>query len=148
MSTAEKTIRFGGYALTHWGFNGGQIKISRDNFASDGACGWFPISLFRGLTIRDILAKAIQVNLEVKAASETAAALAKELGCTFGAIGNIERWGDDMCYSIYLPHPGRVGTYADRVGSWSHTDLATVNWDDVRAQVVRRLELRSQQEVA
>jgi hypothetical protein len=35
-------------------------------------------------------------------------ALAVELpGITFGYIGNVERWGDDRSWEIFLPHPGR-----------------------------------------
>jgi hypothetical protein len=36
---------------------------------------------------------------------------------TFGYIGNIEFGKHFELYSVYLPHPNRVGTYGDRIGS-------------------------------
>lgn len=36
---------------------------------------------------------------------------------TFGYIGNLTPRHDDRLWSVFLPHPGRVGTENDRVGS-------------------------------
>lgn len=46
---------------------------------------------------------------------------------TFGYIGNgrftSNGWNlDDTLWSVYLPHPGRVGTYQDRIGDVSYGD--------------------------
>lgn len=49
---------------------------------------------------------------------------------TFGYIGNIATGaqlgskGDDTMWSVYLPHPGRVGTDKDRIGFFRHGDEA------------------------
>lgn len=44
-------------------------------------------------------------------------------GVTMGYIGNIYADGtDDRAWSIFLPHPGRVGTEADRLGRYSTQD--------------------------
>ncbi len=46
-------------------------------------------------------------------------------GATFGYIGNCEMRPngdyrfDDRAWSVFLPHPGRVGTYDDRIGSFA-----------------------------
>lgn len=50
-------------------------------------------------------------------------------GVTFGYIGNL--WtgatdgskGDDRSFMVFLPHPNRVGTDADRLGGFSYGDL-------------------------
>jgi len=49
---------------------------------------------------------------------------------TFGYIGNCDRlqadgtWGyDDRSWSVFLPHPGRVGTSEDRIGSFPTGDV-------------------------
>lgn len=36
-------------------------------------------------------------------------------GITFGYLGNCESWGDDRSWYVFLPHPGRVGTFNDAV---------------------------------
>jgi len=71
-------------------------------------------------------------------------ALATELpGITFGYIGNVgvDRSGpyDDRSWRVFLPHPGRVGTYTDSVGLGSTADLgrAVADWDRIVA-VARR----------
>ena len=67
--------------------------------------------------------------------------LAKELpGITLGYLGNIESWGDDREWHIFLPHPGRVGSYKDRVVIAETASLpnAVRDWDQV-AGTVRRL---------
>ena len=63
-------------------------------------------------------------------------ALKRELpGVTFGYIGNcgVDRSGpfDDRSWYIFLPHPGRVGTYEDRIGGFRTSDLATMlaSWE-------------------
>jgi len=48
---------------------------------------------------------------------------------SFGYIGNgrlgPDGWNlDDCLWSIYLPHPGRVGTSEDRLGSITNNDVA------------------------
>jgi hypothetical protein len=43
-------------------------------------------------------------------------------GVTFGYIGNVERWGDDRSWMVFLPHPGRVGTDGDHIGGFSTND--------------------------
>lgn len=47
---------------------------------------------------------------------------------TVGYIGNGQMtpngWDlSNVRWSVFLPHPGRVGTHKDRVGSWSTGDL-------------------------
>jgi hypothetical protein len=62
--------------------------------------------------------------------------LAKELpGTTFGYIGNFERWGDDRSFHIFLPHPGRVGSYEDSVSLGSVKQLPTAldKWPSLEA---------------
>lgn len=44
-------------------------------------------------------------------------------GATFGYIGNVERWGDERCWMVFLPHPGRVGTDGDHIGGFSTDDV-------------------------
>lgn len=41
---------------------------------------------------------------------------------TFGYIGNLSRHGDDRSWSVFLPHPGRVGTSADSIGGFRTGD--------------------------
>lgn len=60
---------------------------------------------------------------------------AKEFpGLSFGYIGNIERWGDDRYWMVFLPHPGRVGGFNDsvRIGDTkqllNHPDIDAVIW--------------------
>jgi hypothetical protein len=67
--------------------------------------------------------------------------LAVELpGITFGYIGNCERWGDDRSWEIFLPHPGRIGTYADCVslGPTISLDKRAVEWETLRATAIRK----------
>lgn len=66
--------------------------------------------------------------------------LADELpGVTFGYVGNFERWGDDRSFCIFLPHPGRVGTYGDSVSLGQLWQLpgALDKWDGL-ADAARR----------
>lgn len=58
--------------------------------------------------------------------------LAVELpGITMGYIGNFESWGDDRYFHIFLPHPGRVGTFGDsvRLGDFTQLPQAAAKWD-------------------
>lgn len=47
-------------------------------------------------------------------------------GISFGYIGNIPVGAaqgsqhDDRAFYVFLPHPGRVGTYDDRIGGFSY----------------------------
>lgn len=41
---------------------------------------------------------------------------------TIGYIGNSGPGFDDRSWSVFLPHPGRVGTREDQVGSWRTGD--------------------------
>lgn len=43
-------------------------------------------------------------------------------GVTIGYIGNMEQWGDDRSWRIFLPHPNRVGTYRDSRGGHKTED--------------------------
>jgi len=45
-------------------------------------------------------------------------------GATFGYIVTLERSGDFRVWSVFLPHPGRVGTREDRIGSFATGDAA------------------------
>jgi hypothetical protein len=45
-------------------------------------------------------------------------------GWTFGYIGNVSHERDDRAWYAFRPHPGRVGTHADRIGGQSTADLA------------------------
>jgi hypothetical protein len=42
---------------------------------------------------------------------------------SFGYIGNVEVGRDDRLWSVFLPHPGRVGTAADAIGAFRTGDL-------------------------
>lgn len=42
---------------------------------------------------------------------------------TFGYIGNLSGSRDDRRWMIFLPHPGRVGTYDDQVGGFETGSL-------------------------
>jgi hypothetical protein len=44
-------------------------------------------------------------------------------GLSFGYIGNYGRHGDDRSWRFFLPHPGRIGTYADCVSLGSTAQL-------------------------
>jgi len=61
-------------------------------------------------------------------------------GVTFGYIGNCERWGDDRLWAIFLPHPGRVGSFADSVSIVRKEKLpkAVTNWDALAGLARRR----------
>lgn len=41
---------------------------------------------------------------------------------TFGYIGNLDRDSDHRSWSVFLPHPGRVGTSADSIGGFATGD--------------------------
>jgi len=44
-------------------------------------------------------------------------------GWTWGYIGNVYPDGtDDRSWSIFVPHPGRVGTLEDRIGDFTTAD--------------------------
>ena len=58
--------------------------------------------------------------------------LAKELpDITFGYIGNcgVHRSGrfDDRQWHVFLPHPGRIGSYYDSV-SWGQRIISALLW--------------------
>lgn len=57
-------------------------------------------------------------------------------GITFGYLGNVESWGDDREWYIFLPHPGRVGKYGDGVslGHTNHGYIAVGQWAGLEAQ--------------
>lgn len=63
-----------------------------------------------------------------KVAGLLSEALGADVRC--GYIGNCSgipdtpAWRDDRSWSIFLPHPGRVGTDADRIGCVRTEDLA------------------------
>lgn len=42
---------------------------------------------------------------------------------TFGYIGNCGAGYDDRAWYAFAPHPGRVGTAADRIGGYSTDEL-------------------------
>lgn len=66
--------------------------------------------------------------------------LSKELpGISFGYIGNIESWGDNRDFRVFLPHPGRVGGLSDSVGLGNFKDLASAleAWPQIDARVRR-----------
>lgn len=56
----------------------------------------------------------------LKRADETIRKLIKDLeGVSYGYIGNVWNDGtDDRSWSIFLPHPDRIGTAADRIGGY------------------------------
>jgi len=63
--------------------------------------------------------------------------LAYELpGVTFGYIGNLSHRYDDRSFRVFLPHPGRMGTYADCVG-------ITDNYDRLYDHVGRWVEIEA-----
>lgn len=67
---------------------------------------------------------------------EKVSALSAELpGVTFGYIGNFERGRDDRSFYIFLPHPGRVGTYEDSVslGVFDKLPAALAKWPQLEA---------------
>lgn len=71
---------------------------------------------------------------------ENVAALSEELpGLSFGYIGNIESWGDDRDFRVFLPHPGRVGGLDDSVSLGGVTSLgaAVKTWPAIEARVRR-----------
>ena len=66
-------------------------------------------------------------------------ALAAELiGVTFGYLGNCDVCGgwDDRIWYVFLPHPGRVGTYSDRVEVGRTAQLAEglEKWERIEAR--------------
>lgn len=43
---------------------------------------------------------------------------ATEHKVTFGYVGNLGNGRDDRTWMVFLPHPGRVGTWEDQVGGF------------------------------
>jgi hypothetical protein len=75
--------------------------------------------------------------------------LANELpGITIGYLGNIELWGDDRAFYVFLPHPGRVGTYSDMVslGQYYQLPAAVPQWEQIAATARRLYHNRSGRE--
>lgn len=76
------------------------------------------------------------------------ALIAEIPGVTFGYLGNVgigrEGRYDDRSWYIFLPHPGRVGTYLDAVGGYSTGNLGLMlaAWDRLAAEARRRMEAR------
>lgn len=131
---ANKVIKCGATKLIDFG---SQVKVIKGD-AFDGS--FLPMTLVKGLTIRQILALLDRVNADEKEFFRRAEILkATYPGVSFGYIGNVETCWDDRGYSIYLPHPGRVGTYADRVGMWARWELhkALASWATVEAAVAK-----------
>ena len=63
-------------------------------------------------------------------------------GITFGYLGNVERWGDDRTWFIFLPCPGRIGSYNDQVRLGSTKDIAEhADIDAVISSSMARVEL-------
>lgn len=92
----------------------------------------------------DVLARGVAAALEGKAAD-----LKRELpGVTFGYIGNCgsDRSGrfDDRSWYIFLPHPGRVGDYSDRLGGYRTQDLGRMleAWDRLAAAAREAMRTR------
>lgn len=72
-------------------------------------------------------------------------ALKAELpGITFGYIGNVgvDRSGpfDDRSWYVFLPHPGRIGTYADRVFVGHKTLESVRDWSAIEFEVRRAMK--------
>ena len=42
---------------------------------------------------------------------------------SFGYLGNCGPGFDDRSWMVFLPHPGRPGTYADQIGSFRTGDV-------------------------
>ena len=63
-------------------------------------------------------AKVKRQGQRLRRCDESIRELIKDIeGVSYGYIGNV--WGDgtdDRSWSIFLPHPNRVGTAADRIG--------------------------------
>jgi hypothetical protein len=88
--------------------------------------------------IAQVLDPVVLARLEIDA---NVAELAAELpGITFGYIGNIERWGDDRAWAVFLPHPGRVGGTGDSVALGETADLpkAAANWASIVSAARKR----------
>jgi hypothetical protein len=56
---------------------------------------------------------------------------------SFGYIGNCGPGFDERSWAVFLPHPGRVGTYSDSVaiGSTDKLSEAAANWDAIERRV-------------
>jgi hypothetical protein len=83
---------------------------------------------------------AVQIANADKEISAKVDELKAELpGITYGYIGNIEigPYRDDRSFRIFLPHPGRVGTYRDSVALGSIDDLpiALAKWASILTTV-------------
>lgn len=121
---------------------GSQVKvIEGDRFDGD----FLPKGMVQGLTVREIRAKVAKMVADeaefFRRGEELKAAFP---GVTFGYIGNLETQWDDRGYSIYLPHPGRIGTYQDRIGLWRRWELdeALSEWDQIVESVRKGMEGR------
>lgn len=80
-----------------------------------------------------------RVDLDAKVAE-----LALDLpGISFGYIGNLEHWGDDRAWAVFLPHPGRVGGPEDSVwlGETSRLPQAAAKWESIAATARSRYHL-------
>ena len=74
-------------------------------------------------------------------------ALASEFpGVTFGYLGNCgtDSRGafDETSWYVFLPHPGRIGIWTDRVGGYPRFELPEMesNWERIEVQVRRRMQ--------
>jgi hypothetical protein len=67
--------------------------------------------------------------------------LSQELpGVTFGYIGNLERWGDDRSWAVFLPHPARVGGFNDQIsiGTTEKLPAAVNKWAAIAESARKR----------
>ena len=119
---------------------------TRDGFIRiehKGKClALWPQRFIEGLTRSEIMERVKAVN----AAREEINRKAEELiaahpGLGFGYVGNSTSTFDDRIYMFFLPHPGRVGTFADRFGRYRpwELDQMLADWPKLEATVAKRM---------
>lgn len=113
----------------------GYVKVTRDG--QDQIC--WPKEIVKGLTRAQIMARVEANTAAYQAIQEKVKSL--PAGVTFGYLGNIGTTYDDRTYHLFLPHPGRVGTWKDQVGDYRPWQLDAMlgNWDQLISLAERRL---------
>lgn len=127
-------VKCGATTLIDFGW---QVKIVEGD-SIDG--DFLPKALVKGITIRAIRERVAAMRTAEAEFFRRGDELKAEFpGVSYGYIGNLETGWDDRSYSIFLPHPGRVGTSSDRVGDYHRWELdkALADWDRIKAAVAK-----------
>ena len=126
-------------------YNGIRMVATIHGFVHIGDLALWPKQIVTGRTRRQIMERVETVNAARAEVEKRAAALIAEFpGVTFGYLGNCCGTYDDRSYTIFLPHPGRIGTFDDRVGSYApwEMDQMLAAWPRLEETVRTRMAQR------